>query len=101
MKKLIVTILLACACFSVQIFADDDVEQDEAYRMRKQGAILPLEKILEVAQKYHPGRIIEVELQKEHSRYIYEVELADNDGRVWEMKIDAKTAVLLESERED
>lgn len=85
----------------VTSLADDDREQDRALKLRQQGLILPLEKILQAAQKAHPGRVVEVELQREHKKYIYEVELVDNNGQVWELKLDAASARLIESERED
>jgi uncharacterized membrane protein YkoI len=78
-----------------------DIDQDEAKVLRQQGAILPLEEILQAAQKQHAGRVIQVELEERHGRYVYEVEIADNNGKVWEMKIDARDASLLSQELED
>jgi len=78
-----------------------DIDQDEAKLLRQEGAILPLEEILEAAQKQHSGRVIQVELEEKHGRYVYEVEIADNNGKVWEMKIDAHDATLLSQELED
>lgn len=87
--------------FSGTILGDDDRDQDEVLKLRQQGVILPLEKILQAATQLHPGRVVEVELQKEHGLLIYELELVDEQGQVWEMKIDAKDGKLLSSERED
>jgi uncharacterized membrane protein YkoI len=82
--------------------AAKDIDQDEAKALRQQGAILPLEKILQAAQSVHPGRVIKVELEeKKRGRYVYEVEIADNNGQVWEMKFNASDATLLSDERED
>ncbi len=49
----------------------------------------------------HPGRIMEVELEKKRNRYIYEIELVDKNGKVWELKIDAATGSLLSREEDD
>jgi len=99
--KFIAAIILLFTLSPLSAFADNDREQDQALKLRQQGLILPLEKILSTVQKIHPGRVVEVELQREHKKYIYEVEVVDNNGQVWELKLDAATAALIESERED
>lgn len=79
-----------------------DIDQDEAKALRQQGAILPLEQILQAAQSLHSGRVIKVELEKKRrGRYVYEVEIADEHGQVWEMEFNASDATLLSEERED
>lgn len=65
------------------------------------GDILTLEQILELARLQHPGRVLETELERKGERYIYEVELLDDSGEVWEMKFDASTGKLLKEEQED
>lgn len=78
-----------------------DIDQDDARALKQQGVILPLEQILQAAQHIHPGRVIEVELEQKRNLYIYEVEIADSNGQVWEMKFNASDATLLSDERED
>jgi len=82
-------------------WASDDIGQDEAQALRNQGNILPLEKILDAARHLHPGRVAEVELKQKRNRYIYEVEIVDAKGKVWEMKIDASDASLISQEQDD
>lgn len=41
-----------------------DINQDDAIALRQQGVILPLEQILQAAQRLRPGRVIKVELEK-------------------------------------
>ncbi len=94
---LVISSLWLCVGMAPQ--ADSD--HDEARRLQQAGDILPLEKILERAQAVHPGRIIEVELEEKHGRYIYEIESLGNDGQVQEMKFDAKNGELLSSEKDD
>lgn len=81
--------------------ADKDIDQAEAQALREQGVILPLADILENIQKTRPGRIMEVELEKKYSRYIYEIEIADSNGKVWELKIDASNGALISQEQDD
>jgi uncharacterized membrane protein YkoI len=79
----------------------DPHEYDRARTLKQAGAILSLEDILASARRHHDGRVLETELEQEGGRYIYEVELVDDQGQVWEMKFDASTAELLKDRREE
>ena len=81
------------------VLADND--HMEARRLVETGSILPLEQILESVHKRWRGRILEVELESERGGYIYEIELLDTQGAVWELEIDAVTGQLLKTEEED
>ena len=74
---------------------------DSAGQLSAQGQILSLEKISQLAKSHKPGEILEVELEKKHGRYIYEVEILDTGSQVWELKLDAKTGQLLKLELDD
>lgn len=80
--------------------ADDD-GQDRARRALQAGEILPLSDILAAAEAARPGRVIELELERDDGRWIYELELVTREGRLYEMEIDAATATVLELEREE
>jgi uncharacterized membrane protein YkoI len=75
------------------VLADDD--HIEARRLYDSGKILPLEDILKNVRQVHPGRILEVELDKEDGRIVYEVEILGNDGIVKEVYINAITGEVL------
>lgn len=79
----------------------DSNDAEKARQLTDSGAILPLEQILEQTRQEFPGRVIEIELDREDGRHIYELEIVDPEGRVWELEIDAATGELLEKERED
>ena len=64
------------------------------------GAILSLSDVLERARALRPGRVLEAELEDEDGRYIYEVEMLDEEGRVWELYSDARSGELLKVRRE-
>jgi len=86
---------------TASLMADDETDQDQALRLRTEGEILPLETILEKAKTVRAGRVLEAELEKKNDGYIYEIEIIAEDGSVWELKYDAKTAALLSQEEED
>lgn len=95
---LILTLFIAC--ISMTAFADDD-DHLKARQLVEAGAILPLEQLIDQAQLEHPGRILEVEFEQENERYVYEIELVDSNGEVWELEYDAKTGDLIEKEQKE
>lgn len=74
---------------------------DDARALHKAGDIVSLETVLASLRDIKQGRVIETELEEKHGRYVYELELVDTEGKVWEYYFDAKTGELLESEQED
>lgn len=74
----------------------DRRDHDDALELREQGAIVPLEMVLRAVTAQHPGRVVEVELERKGGTYVYEIELLDAAGEVWELKYDAGTGALLE-----
>ena len=79
--------------------ADDDYR--EAQRLRDEGEIMSLEEIMKNVRKTYPGRILELELEDEKGRIIYELEILGNDSIVREICIDAKSGDLLSVEEDD
>jgi len=79
--------------------ADDDYI--EAKRLRDEGEIKSLEEILKNVRKAYPGRILEVELEDEKGRIIYELEILGDDSIVREIYIDATSGELLSIEEDD
>lgn len=76
-------------------------EQDRIRGLQQRGAILPLQQILERARRLRQGRVLETELEQHGERYVYELELVDDRGQVWEMKFDAASGELLDDEQEN
>lgn len=81
--------------------ADSGESPANAGRLSAKGEILSLEKISQKAKSYKAGEILEVELEKKHGRYVYEIDILDADSQVWELKLDAKTGQLLKMEQDD
>ena len=77
-----------------------DIDQATARKLRSSGQILPLEKIHTKAKTIKAGKILETELETKKGQYIYEVELLDNKGIVWEIKLNAKTGQLIKLEED-
>jgi uncharacterized membrane protein YkoI len=79
----------------------EDIDHDDAYRLQQSGEILPLERILEKARQYHDGKVLEVELEKRRKAFVYEIKILDNEGILWEMKINAMDGTVVSEEEED
>jgi uncharacterized membrane protein YkoI len=73
----------------------------EARRLTETGKILPLEDLMQSIQAEQPGRVLEVELERDDGRYLYEIEILDPQGAVWEFKLDATSGEIVERELED
>jgi uncharacterized membrane protein YkoI len=81
--------------------ADKNDKRNEHEVVREalqRGEVLPLDKILAIATQQVPGDVIEVELEQERSALIYEIKILTGNGRVREVKIDARTGKVIEIE---
>lgn len=72
-----------------------------ARKLSAAGHILSLEKIIKAAKAFKSGEVLETELERKHNTYVYEVEILDAKGLVWELKLDAKTGKLIQIEQDD
>jgi len=96
------------ALLAISVFAGginpalaDDVGHMQVRKLQASGEILSFERIAELARAIKPGDILETELEKRQGRYIYEVEILDARGVVWELKLNAKTGELIKLEIDD
>ena len=75
---------------------DDAQEHEEARQALEQGLIRPLEEVIAEARKHVQGDLIEIELERENGRYIYELEFIQPTGQIIEIQVDAKTMAIVE-----
>ncbi|MCP5305862.1 MAG: peptidase [Chromatiaceae bacterium] len=83
---------------SAPVGASDD--HDEVRTLRERGDVMPLTEVLR-----HPSlaghRVIEADLEREHGRLVYELELLDSTGRVYKREFDAVGGQPLGDAKED
>jgi uncharacterized membrane protein YkoI len=77
----------------------DDHEQ--ARRALERGEVLPLREVLDKVGREYPGHAIGIEFEHEHGRYIYEIRLLQDDGRVIKLEVDAGDGKVLSVKRKD
>jgi len=76
-------------------------DHDRAREALERGEILPLHEILPRVEDRFGGRLLEVELERDKGRFVYEIELITGKGRILEVVVDAASGVVLEAERDD
>lgn len=79
--------------------AEPDHELAREALQRKE--ILPLDAVLRAIRDRVPGDIVEIELEREQGRWIYEVEIIDQAGRMRDVLVDARNAEILGTEDDD
>lgn len=80
--------------------ADED-SHDRALEAVARGEILSLSTILDRLRETDRGQVLEVELENEHDRWIYEVKTLAANGLVTKRLLDARTGALLPLDQED
>lgn len=80
--------------------AADPPDHDRARAALERGEVRPLDEILAAAAAEVPGEVVELELEREHGRWVYELKVIAPDGRVLEVMVDAASARVLGWERD-
>ncbi len=88
------------AAFTLAVaHADGKGDHERARAAVQTGQVLPLRTLLERLERSHPGQVLEVELEQEEGRWIYEVSLLQPGGQLLKLELDARTAEVLKSRR--
>jgi len=67
--------------------------------LREAGKILPMEDILSRVRTAQPGQVVEIELEREDGRLVYEVRLIDDADAIHKLELDAATGELIKRSR--
>lgn len=90
-------LLLLSACIGITpVQADSRQDHEVARRALEAGEILSLRQVLERIERDHHGQVLEVELEQEDQRWIYEVKMLRRDGGINKLIIDARDGRVLE-----
>jgi uncharacterized membrane protein YkoI len=101
MKKRYLLLVALLVPLLVPLLVTAERDHERARALLESGEILSLEQILTNIRAEYPGRPLEVKLEQKKDALIYEIELLDDDGKVWELELDAASGELLKRERED
>ena len=102
MLKPICSLLLSLALFAQvpSALADGQRDHDRARAALRAGEVLPLATILERVAKEQPGQVLEVDLERKHDRWIYELKLIQHSGALVKLKVDARDGSVLNQKAE-
>jgi len=79
-------------------------DRDMAERLQALGEVRPLQAVLEQVAHDYPGQVLKVDFEREdddddcracRGRWIYELKLLQDQGRLTKLKIDARTGETL------
>lgn len=106
-RRTLPALVLAAAACAVPpaLHADDDRgrsragDQAQVRDEVRRGQIVRLERLLADAERRFPGRVIDVDFDDDD--FEYEIEILMADGRVVELRYDARSGRLIEYEIDD
>lgn len=82
-------------------WSSDSRDHERARAAVEAGQVLPLPALLERVRRTHPGQVLELELERDDGRWIYEVKLLQANGQLLKLEVDAATGQVLEVKRKD
>ena len=89
-------VMLACPPAQAGDHARD---HDRARAAVQAGQVLPLAVLLQRVQRSHPGQVLEVELEYDDGRWVYELTLLQPGGRLLKLELDAASGEPLKARR--
>lgn len=72
-------------------------DHEKARQALLAGEIMPLAQLLAKVEKDYPGQIIEVELEEKKNIFVYEIVVAQNDGKISKLYYNAKSGDLIKA----
>ena len=98
-SRLVLATLLAATglvCAPAQASGD----HDRARAALAAGEVMPLSAILERVARQYPGNVLEVELERKQTRWIYELKLLQPNGGLMKLEVDARDGTILRQREE-
>lgn len=80
-------------------WAGRDKDHDRVRDAVRAGEVMPLDALRERLRRDHAGEVLELELERENGRWIYEVKLLQPGGRIVKLEVDARSGEVLRERR--
>ena len=96
-------VLAALMLWTTGIAAGPDTDEHDHDRARaalERGEVRPIAEVLATVAEQVPGDVVEVELEREHGRWAYELKVIAPDGRILEVLVDAANATVIKTEQD-
>ena len=101
MKTIGLVGVLTIGIANTMLLADDDLSQNEIRRLVQQGEIIALDELLKTYSADRYGKLLDLEVEREHGTIVYEFEFLQQNGQVIELEIDATNGRVIKQEIED
>ena len=101
MKTMWLFLALAAGTISFNAAASNEFDSAMIRQLVRSGEILSLDRILQRHPQLASQRLLDLEVEQEHGRIVYELEYLQQNGVVVKKVIDAKSGDLLKQEDED
>ena len=88
------SVVLALPVFGMADEGPREHGQNELRRDVERGAAKPLSEILAAVRQQLPGEVVKVHAEQEDGRWMYELRILDEKGRVFEVHVDAQTGTI-------
>jgi len=79
-------------------FADD---VDRVRELRDTQSIRPLTQIMQSIERKYPGTLLEVELEEEDGKIIYEIDILGRDQVVHHIEVNARSGAIVAVDKDD
>lgn len=101
MYKTICSLLAALMLLALPLGgrADGPRDHDRARAALQAGEVLPLTEILARVARTHPGQVLEVDLERDDGRWMYELRLLQPDGLLVKLKVDARDGTVVQQKK--
>ena len=76
-------------------------DHELARQALEQGQVLPLRTVLDKVEREYQGQVLKIEFEEDDGRYIYEIRLLQQDGRMAKLKVDAVDGRVLKIKRKE
>ena len=81
-------------------WAGGDKDQDRVRDAVRAGEVMPFDALRDRLRRDHPGEVLELELERESGRWIYEVKLLQQGGRIVKLEVDARSGEVIRERRD-
>lgn len=99
--RIALTSLLLIGLAQPSAWGSDSRDHERARAAVEAGQVLPLPTLLERLRRTHPGQVLELELERDDGRWVYEIKLLQANGQLLKLDVDAATAQVLQVKRKD
>ncbi|HCY63722.1 MAG TPA: hypothetical protein DHV59_13030 [Oxalobacteraceae bacterium] len=90
---------LALTAAAAPVSRAGDQDHDRARQAVEAGEVLPLRTVLAQVEREYPGQVMEVELEREHGLWVYEIKVLRPGGELLKLEVDARSGRTLEGKR--